>query len=254
MLGPKLRSARVDQYKPLGEGARLLYEYAPQILATIEREVPGLSRCFAVPQVSDDGSWIDWYAPEPGVVASWAEIMASEQEEARARLVGIRHQIVKLQKSLQASDDEDARACRDLLTWVFHHPDASNRFLVNDWPVLTFWGFAHRSARVGQDPLDFSVAYYPDFAGSNANVRHVAPSADFDESVPWYRRWWVWLALALVVLVSFFGLPNIPKDPSIDTKPAAGSNTPTLSPDYDQSQCRKNWGQCANRGWHGGSQ
>jgi hypothetical protein len=253
MLGPKLRSARVDQYKPLGSGAHLVYEVAPRILATIEREVPGLSRCFAVPQLSEDGSWIDWYAPETGVVASWAEIMASEQEEARARLVGIRHQIVKLQKALQDSSDDDARLCRDMLPWVFHHPDASNRFLINDWPVLTFWGFAHRSARASQDPLDFSVAYYPpDLAGSSA--RRVTPSAGFSDSVPWYRRWWLWLALILVVLVSFFGFPDIPTDPSIDTKPAAGSEAPILSPDYDQTLCKKSWGQCATRGWRGGSQ
>ncbi|MGN6579554.1 MAG: hypothetical protein ACTHJ1_06155 [Bordetella sp.] len=252
MLGPKLRSARVDQYKPLGNGDRHLYEIAPQILAMIEKEAPGLSRCFAVPQVSADGSWIDWYAPEPGVVASWAELMASEQEEARARLVGIRHQIVKLQKSLQDSDDADARLCRDMLPWVFHHPDASNRFTVNDRPVLTFWGFAHRSARAGQDPLDFSVAYYADLAPSTA--RRVVPGASFEESVPWYRRWWVWTVLILVVLVSFFGFPNIPTDPNTDSKPAADSASPPLSSDYDQAQCRKNWGQCANRGWRGGSQ
>jgi len=216
----------------------------------IEREVPGLSRCFAIPQVSGDGSWIDWYAPETGVVASWGEIMASEQEEARARLVGIRHQIVRLQKSLQDSDDEDARMCRDMLALVFHHPDASHRFLINGWPVLTFWGFAHKAARAGQDPLDFSVAYYPDFAGSA--VRPAAPAAGAGDSVPWYRRWWVWLALVLVVLVSFFGLPSIPKDPSIDTPPAADSSAPNLSPGYDQSLCKKSWGQCANRGWRGG--
>lgn len=252
MLGPKLRSARVDQYKALGEDRRLVYEVAAQILATIEREVPGLSRCFAVPQLSEDGSWIDWYAPEPGVVASWAEIMASEQEEARARLVGIRYQIVKLQKSLQDSDDDDARLCRDMLALVFHHPDASNRFLVNDWPVLTFWGFAHRSARAGQDPLDFSVAYYSDFAGTAA--RYVAPSANFDDTVPWYRRWWVWLALVLVALVSFFGLPKMPTEPAPQTSSEASSESPTLSPSYDQSLCKKSWGQCATRGWRGGSQ
>ena len=218
----------------------------------IEREAPGLSRCFAVPQVSGDGSWIDWYAPESGVVASWSEIMASEQEEARARLVGIRHQIVKLQKSLQNSDDEQPRLCRDMLSLVFHHPDASHRFLINDWPVLTFWGFAHKSARAGQDPLDFSVAYYPDFAGSPAP--HTARAASPENPVPWWRRWWLWLALVLVVLVSFFGLPTIPTDPSIDVPPEAGSQSPSLSPGYDQSLCKQSWGKCANRGWHGGSQ
>jgi hypothetical protein len=252
MLGPKLRSARVDQYKALGEGGRLVYEAAPQILETIEREVPGLSRCFAVPQVSDDGSWVDWYAPEPGVVASWGEIMASEQEEARARLVGVRHQIVKLQKSLQDSDDEDARLCRDMLALVFHHPDASHRFLVNDWPVLTFWGFAHEAARAGRDPLDFSATYYPDLAGSKAH--RAAPAANFGDSAPWYQRWWVWLALVLVILVSFFGLPNMPTESNPEPSPEASSKAPSLSPDYDQSLCKKSWGQCATRGWRGGSQ
>ncbi|WP_026350024.1 hypothetical protein [Bordetella sp. FB-8] len=254
MLGPKLRSARVDQYKALGEKGRPLYTFAHEILALIERERPDLVSSFAVPQLSDDGSWIDWYAPEPGVVASWGEIMASEQEEARARLVGVRHQINKLQKSLTGGDQEE-RLCRDMLTWVFHHPDASHRFLINDRPVLAFWGFLHKEARLGLDPLDFSATYYPDFAGSAV---HHAVRARSGDSVPWWRRWWLWLWLALLaavlVSVSVFGLPTIPTDPNTDTVPAAGSQYPTLSPDYDPSLCKKNWGQCANRGWHGGSQ
>lgn len=253
MLGPKLRSARVDQYKALGEKGRPLYRYAHEILALIERERPDLVSSFAVPELSDDGSWIDWYAPEPGVVASWGEIMASEQEEARARLVGIRHEINKLQKSLGDSGDQEERLCRDMLTWVFHHPDASHRFLINDRPVLAFWGFMHKEAKPGLDPLDFSATYYPDFAGST--VRRAVPAKSGD-SVPWWRRWWLWLALVLAVLVAFFGLPAMPTDSNSNSAPAsdASSQSPSLSPNYDQSLCKKSWGQCANRGWHGGSQ
>ena len=252
MLGPKLRSARVDQYEALGEGGRLLYTVAPRLLEIIKRDLPDIAECFAVPQLSEDGSWIDWYAPEPGVVATWSEITLSEQEEAKGRFVSARDEIIKLQQSFQGRDDDEARLCRDMLKWMFHHPDVSHRFLVNDQPMLTFWGFTHKGARRSQDPLDFSVNYYPDLVSGGHH--HVEPVASPDESVPWWKRWWVWLALVLVLLAFFFGLPSIPTDPNTDVPPAAGSQYPPLSPGYDQSLCKKNWGQCANRGWHGGSQ
>lgn len=248
MPGPKLCSARVGQYRALGERGRPLYMSASRVLAVIERELPDLAYCFAVPRLSDDDSWIDWYAPEPGTVDCWGEITALEQEEARSLLVGVRREIIKLQRSLQDSDYDDDRSCRDLLAWMFHHPDASHRFLVNGRPVLAFWGFVHIGASASQDPLDFSAAHPPDFA--QPQVHHAAPRASAAGAVPWWRRGWLWLLLLLVVLVSFFGLPSLPDLPTLpNPEPASAGSSSQSSTDQAGHQCLKSWGWCATRGW-----
>lgn len=223
MLGVKLRSEKVDQFDALGERGQPVYLVAPQILAIFKRwntrhpgKYPDFSKSFAVPKANDDGSRIDWYAPEPGEVIAWSAATPEEQSDARARLEEISQAIPNMQMQAGASGQGtggDSELFRNLLKWVVHHPDDSYVFLVNKIPVITFWGFVHTGADRNLSPLHSLIpaaAMTPaaaPLAPVAAPLQEAAPVAAAPiVATPWWRRWLFWLLLALLLLALLFGL------------------------------------------------
>lgn len=220
MLGVRLRSDKIDQFDVLGERGQAIHLVASQILAVLKSKRPDLLVHFAVPQPSENGSRIDWYAPTPGSVVAWHAATATEQSDALARLEAVRAGVAQLRESVQAkAGGNDAALLGQLLKWIMHHPDPSFVFLVGGQPVITFWGFLHSGADRSFDPLH-SLRPAPSLNASSQPPAAEAVKMPISATAPaiavrtpWWKRWWPWLALLLSLLALLFGLracaPNL---------------------------------------------
>lgn len=250
MLGVKLRSEKASQYDALGERGQAVYQVASQLLTTLERRRTDLAQHFAVPQLNEDGTRIDWYAPRPGAVVAWQAATPSEQAAAMARLDALRTDIEALRASTQDANGSSSHLFGQLLKWVLHYPDPSHVYLVDGQPIITFWGFRSLDTGLGMQPLHAraSVTEPPAAAPPPASVsladtvpEPVTPVAQLPvRETSWWRRWWFWLLLLpLLALLVLFGLracmptvkipvalPNVGL-PSVD--PVLPGTVPTMS-------------------------
>jgi len=215
MLGVKLRSENVDQFDVLGERGQAIHLVASQILTVLKGKRPDLLANFAVPQPSENGTRIDWYAPGPGTVVAWNAATETEQSRALTRLESVRAGVAQLRESVQAKGTgNDAALLGQLLKWILHHPDNSFVYLVDGQPVITFWGFVHSGADRSLDPLHAlrpsafaeSVPQAP--LASTATQPPLSSPAlpQLVATAPWWKRWWMWLLLLLALLALLFGL------------------------------------------------
>ena len=270
MLGVRLRSDKIDQFDVLGERGQAIHLVASQILTVLKSKRPDLLAHFAVPQSSENGSRIDWYAPSPGSVVVWNAATAGEQAGALARLESVRAGVAQLRDSIQAKgSSNDAALLGQLLKWIMHHPDPSFVFLVGGQPVITFWGFLHSGADRSLDPLHALRPAAPLSSPSHTPVvETVATTAAntatttvhrIATSGPWWKRWWTWLLLLLSLLALLFGLracmPNLMPNLSLPgvtprgdmTLPDAKLSMPTL-PNVDAGAANGLGGAAQSRG------
>ncbi|WP_233234757.1 SrfA family protein [Bordetella sp. LUAb4] len=235
MLGVKLRSENIDQFDVLGERGQAVHLVASQILSVLKNKRPDLLVNFAVPQPSENGARIDWYAPSQGAVIAWHAATSDEQAGALARLDSVRAGVAQLRESIESKGSgNDAALLARLLKWIVHHPDPSYVFLVGGQPVITFWGFQHAGMDRSVDPLhalrsaDVQAATPLRAAVADAGAGTAWPGVTLRR--PWWKRWQAWLALLLpllALLALLFGLracmPDLAAKLSL---PAMGSETP----------------------------
>jgi outer membrane biosynthesis protein TonB len=161
---------------------------AAQLRAAIARRLGAdVVDSFAIPQRNEDGDTIDWYAPAPGPVVPWSAATPDEQARAKERLLEVRERIEELARTMQAEPSGERQVFGRLLEHVTTFPGDEHVYLVDDRPVVTFWGFLENDAPVGSDPL--------------LNLPVIEPQA-----LPPRRRipWWVWLLLALLLLALLY--------------------------------------------------
>jgi hypothetical protein len=151
---PFLRSGRLDDVLALGENGQPVYACALQLRETLRiRQQQPAADCLAIPQPNEAGTHIDWYSPFPGKVTSW--LAANEAQRAQA--------VHLLERSLatfnaliaetQTTDHPSQRLFGALLSKAMQIPDPNHVYLVDDKPVLTFWGFIRPQAQCQDDPL-----------------------------------------------------------------------------------------------------
>ncbi len=112
-----------------------------------------LADCLAIPQLNDGGDKVDWYAPQAGKAIPWASA------EEKLRLQALRY----LDNCLQTASQLSERSLRSpkyaeqrfgsLLQHAFRFPDDRHVYLVDEKPVLTFWGFIELNTTAGEAPL-----------------------------------------------------------------------------------------------------
>ena len=219
MLGVKLRSEKIDQFDVLGERGQAIHLVASQILTVLKNKRPDLLVNFAVPQPSENGRRIDWYAPTPGSVISWNAATATEQAGALVRLDAVRAGVAQLRDSVLAKGSgNDAALLGQLLKWILHHPT----------PALFSWSTGSPSSHSGIRPQRRRPHARPLACLASRRARGRAPvrapavetaaatTTLLDATLerrPWWKRWWLWLALLLLLLALLFGLracaPNL---------------------------------------------
>ena len=204
--GPLLRSAGLREYDALGNIGRPVIESAPQLRATIRRQLgEDVATMLAVPQVNEAGDAVDWYASGGTLVVPWSSAAPDEREEMRVQMQAARERVLAHGASLAeqlrnrpagtAADDFEVYA--RLLPLVMRIPDESHIYAVDGKPVLTFWGFTNPH----QPDLDIIRDLRPSVAAAVPPV--AAPLA----AVAAHRSWrWLWLLLPLLglALLLFF--------------------------------------------------
>ncbi|SAI39162.1 Uncharacterised protein [Bordetella ansorpii] len=167
-----------------------------------------------MPQINEDGSRIDWYSPISGNVIAWHAGTPAEQAAAVTRLDAVQKEIEALRNTQQNPPGANAPLFAQLLKWVLHYPDPSHVYLVDGKPVITFWGFRPVGLDAGVQPLHalrsacdapvpVPVGNAPASVIPSASVAAPVPPVAVTPamSAPWWKRWWMWLLLALSALL-----------------------------------------------------
>ena len=189
MTGPLLRSGSLTAFHPLGAVGHPVYLAAAQLRAAIARRLgPAVADTLAIPQRSEDGDHIDWYAPKPGRVVPWSVAGPDERVQAQAQLFQTRERIEELGRAMLGEADAERQVFGRLLAQVTNFPDEEHLFLVDDRPVVTFWGFVRDRASVGLDPL--------------VNLDRLAVPPTPPATARRVRWWWFWLPVLLLLLLA----------------------------------------------------
>ncbi len=149
-----LRSGKLDSVLALGESGQPVWISALQIRETLRlRRQDALASCLAIPQASDSGDRLDWYAPHAGKVKSWLAASDSERRRALELLTQYQQALQALSERARAADKPALRLFGALLSKSFQFPDQQYVYLVDAKPVITFWGFVDPQARTRDDAL-----------------------------------------------------------------------------------------------------
>ena len=191
MTGALLRTGNLKDFHPLGALGSPVYTAATQLRAAIRRQLgPDVADVFAIPRRNEDGDTIDWYAPRPGNVVPWSSATPDEQRSIKASLLQIRERIRQTGSSMREDPGNERRVFGLLLDEVMSFPNDRHLYLVDDRPVLTFWGFREHSAAEGKDTL----ALLP--VGDAAAQPAGEPAEPEKRRFPW---WWLLPLLLLIV-------------------------------------------------------
>lgn len=154
VVKPFLRSGSLDDVLALGENGQPVYACAQQLRETLRlRRQQQAADCLAIPQPNESGTRIDWYAPFPGKVTSWLAASDAQRAQAVRHLEHCLTTFRSLTEQAQATDHPSHRLFGALLAKAMHMPDPNHVYLVDDRPVLTFWGFIKPQAQSPDDPL-----------------------------------------------------------------------------------------------------
>lgn len=188
-----LQSGALRDFQPLGADGNPVYQAAPQLRAAIKRTLgEEVANLFAIPQRSEDGNRIDWYAPGGGSVVPWSSATPEEQRQAKEQLWAARERINETGRRMQSQQESERQVFGRLLEHVTSVPNEGHVQLVDGRPVMTFWGFHEHGARPDHDALSLLPVMEPDTAGTAAELADAEAGRRF--------RWW-WLLLPLLLLL-----------------------------------------------------
>lgn len=149
-----LRSGNLDDVQSVGGGGQPVFTFALQIRETLRlQNHEALAACLAVPQVNEDGDRVDWYAPRAGSVVAWKAADEPARERARAQLDARWREAQALSALCQHSPKTARRLFGALLEKALQFPGPNHVFLVDDAPVIAFWGFVALNEPVREAPF-----------------------------------------------------------------------------------------------------
>ncbi|QLA68120.1 hypothetical protein HWQ17_10935 [Enterobacter pasteurii] len=163
MAKPLLRSGYRNDFLALGENGKTIFESAEQIRETLRlRKISVTAGSLAIPQINDNNLRIDWYAPEAGVVTPWA--MASEEQKKHAllHLEDCQKQLLALSERSLTASNTSVQLFGSMLPHLLRFPNPQHIYLINNLPVITFWGFVLPEDICNESPLVLLRTMYPE--------------------------------------------------------------------------------------------
>ncbi len=149
-----LRSGYCDNFLALGENGQSIFDSARQIRETLRlRKQSLLADCLAIPQPDDSGDKVDWYAPQAGTVIPWACASEKQRIQALRYLDNCLLTASQLSERSLASPKTAERLFGSLLQHALRFPGCQHVYLVDEKPVLTFWGFIDLNTPADQHAL-----------------------------------------------------------------------------------------------------
>ncbi|WP_109077684.1 SrfA family protein [Aggregatibacter kilianii] len=175
MLSTLLRTGDIKDYTALGQDGQAVYSVASQLRDTIRLKRGRMfSDYLAIPQRNDQGSKIDWYVPFESeradgkyMIIPWSSATDEERQQALAELKVFEKNMADLglEMSKQANLKGDQLLFSRLL-WAepnnpqsaenlkaLRFPNPEHVYLVNNRPVITFWGFIEKNTNLHGDPF-----------------------------------------------------------------------------------------------------
>lgn len=175
MLSTLLRTGDIKDYTALGQDGQAVYSVASQLRDTIRLKRGRMfSDYLAIPQRNDQGSKIDWYVPFESeradgkyIIIPWSSATEEERQQALAELKVFEKNMADLglEMSKQANLKGDQLLFSRLL-WAepnnpasvenlkaLRFPNPEHVYLVNNRPVITFWGFIEKNTNLHGDPF-----------------------------------------------------------------------------------------------------
>ncbi|WP_373777726.1 SrfA family protein [Glaesserella sp.] len=236
-----LRSGDIKNYTALGQDGQAVYSVAAQLRDGIKFKLGPLGQkaieYLAIPQRNDTGSGIDWYVPFASsrpdgsyFIIPWTSATPEEREKALAELDQFKANILELGKRMAKSGNtlkgdqllfsrliytQDGNENDQLKAIRF--PSEEHIYLVDDRPVITFWGFTEKNSALHGDPFLSLRPAEPIKAVS------APPATPVEETQSKFRWWWLLLPLLLLLglLYYFFLHPYF--------FPKAETTTPTTA-------------------------
>ncbi|WJY17008.1 SrfA family protein [Pectobacteriaceae bacterium CE90] len=226
-----LRSGNLDDFLALGENGQPVYTSALQLRETLRlRKQQHIADCLAIPQPNENGERINWYSPINGNVTSWVAASDEQRDTALQLLEQYQKIVAEISQRAQISDKPAQKLFGVLLAKAIQFPGPNHVYLVDDKPVLTFWGFVNLGKKSRLDALaclrpveppeipeviieekitpeptpisvDSPVDNEPTATPSPASLPgEPTPSmATLATSNPWLRFWWLAPGAALLV-------------------------------------------------------
>jgi hypothetical protein len=147
-----LRSGNLDDFQAVGGGGQAVFDSANQVRETLRlRKHFAVCDSLAIPQLNDEGDRVDWYSPVAGSVVSWKTASAPQREAALRYLDALQQTVWMLSGKCQQSGKPAQQLFGALLENTLQFPGENHLFLVNDKPVICFWGFVNLNESARDD-------------------------------------------------------------------------------------------------------
>ena len=227
MLSALLRSGEIKNYTPLGQDGMAVYTVASQLRDALKfKRGRSFAEYLAIPQRNEQGDRIDWYVPFDSsradgqyMIIPWTSATEEERENARSELKIFERTALELGKELiqSSSSKGDQLLFARLLCGgnpdditdpenlkALRFPNPEHVYLVNDRPVITFWGFLEKHAAAHGNPFLSLQAAVP------KPIKPASPTTPVIEPVvakkhPCRVFWWVLpLLLGLLLLLAWW--------------------------------------------------
>jgi len=198
-----LCSDKLNKYQSMGENGQAVHISALQLRETLRLRKQGAAAdVLAIPQISEHGERVDWYAPFSGDVIPWSAATESERQSALAQLETTQATLRQLSQDFAQSNQPEQQLFGKLLEKTLQFPDPEHVWLVNGKPVISFWGFVNARHQARIDPLD---CLRPPKTVTPTAPLHSAPPVNEPMVTPPKRRgWWIlpaWLCWLLPLLL-----------------------------------------------------
>ena len=201
-----LCSDKLDKYQSMGENGQAVYISALQLRETLRlRKQTAVADTLAIPQISEHGDRIDWYAPLAGDVIPWTAATEAERQAALAQLETTHAAFRQISNEFAQSQQPERRLFGKLLEKAMQFPDQQHVWLVGGKPVISFWGFVNATNQARIEPLDCLRPISTALPPQSASIEPVIPERTFTHQRHAKRRWWLllpaWLRWLLPLLL-----------------------------------------------------
>ncbi len=141
MTGQLLSSAPLKGLDALVVFDRPVYESYEQIAGVVAQRLgPQHAAVFARPELAD--GQVRWWADLPGPARRWSELGAAERARLEPTRLQLGEEIARLTADLSRAGINTPKGnLSQILHAALEVPGIEHLYVVDDQPVLTFWGF-----------------------------------------------------------------------------------------------------------------